>query len=103
MPAGEGEARWWLGGLAEIKLSSEQCGGPISIVEISEPAAVKKGLPASRFFLVIDRMSFSADERGRLADSLGKLCHGAPSQAWVVAVAGVRPSLANCSETESRK
>lgn len=41
-----------------------------TVIEISEPAAIKKGLPASRFFLVIDRMGFSADERGRLADSL---------------------------------
>ncbi|WP_413289331.1 excinuclease ABC subunit UvrA [Bdellovibrio sp. HCB337] len=41
-----------------------------TIVEISEPAAIKKGLPKDRFFLVIDRMSFSADEKGRIADSL---------------------------------
>ncbi|MEZ0392674.1 MAG: excinuclease ABC subunit UvrA, partial [Pseudobdellovibrionaceae bacterium] len=40
------------------------------IVEISEPALLKKGLPKETFFLVIDRMSFQADERGRLADSL---------------------------------
>lgn len=40
------------------------------IIEISEPAIIKKGLPKSTFYLVIDRMSFSADERGRLADSL---------------------------------
>jgi excinuclease ABC subunit A len=41
-----------------------------TIVEISEPAAIKKGLPKDRFFLVIDRMSFSEDEKGRIADSL---------------------------------
>lgn len=37
MPAREGEARWWLGSLAEIKLTAEQSGGLVSIVEITEP------------------------------------------------------------------
>ncbi len=40
------------------------------IIEISQPALIKKGLPKEKFFLVIDRMAFSAEERGRLADSL---------------------------------
>ncbi len=40
------------------------------IIEISQPAVLKKGLPKEKFFLVIDRMSFSNEERGRLADSL---------------------------------
>ena len=40
------------------------------IVEISEPAMIKKGLPKETFFLVIDRTSFSKEEMGRLADSL---------------------------------
>ncbi len=40
------------------------------VIEISTPQIVKKGLPKDTFYLVIDRMSFSADERGRLADSL---------------------------------
>jgi mannose-6-phosphate isomerase-like protein (cupin superfamily) len=35
--SGEGEARWWLGRLAEIKVTAEQTGGLLSIVEISEP------------------------------------------------------------------
>ncbi|MBX3033768.1 MAG: excinuclease ABC subunit UvrA [Bdellovibrionaceae bacterium] len=43
-----------------------------TIIEISEPAAVKKGLPASRFYLVIDRIAFSEGERGRLADSINQ-------------------------------
>ena len=34
--AGEGEARWWFGCLAEIKLTAEQTGGALSIVEITE-------------------------------------------------------------------
>lgn len=41
-----------------------------SIVEISEGAALKKGLPKESFFLVIDRMSFNEEDKGRIADSL---------------------------------
>ncbi len=43
---------------------------PGTVIEINTPAAMKKGLPTESFFLVIDRMSFTDDERGRLADSL---------------------------------
>lgn len=35
--ADEGEARWWFGGLARIVLTSEQTGGTLSILEITEP------------------------------------------------------------------
>lgn len=35
--AGEGEARWWFGCLAEIKVTSDQTGGALSIIEITEP------------------------------------------------------------------
>jgi quercetin dioxygenase-like cupin family protein len=35
--AGEGEARWWFDCLAEIKVTAEQTGGLLSIVEITEP------------------------------------------------------------------
>lgn len=35
--AGEGEARWWFQCLAEIKVTGEQTGGRLSIVEITEP------------------------------------------------------------------
>jgi mannose-6-phosphate isomerase-like protein (cupin superfamily) len=34
---GEGEARWWFDCLAEIKLTAEQTGGLLSIIEITEP------------------------------------------------------------------
>ena len=34
---GEGEALWWFDGLAEIKLTAEQTGGLLSILEITEP------------------------------------------------------------------
>ncbi|ASD65235.1 excinuclease ABC subunit UvrA [Bdellovibrio bacteriovorus] len=48
-------------------LTNEEMG---TVVEIGEAAAIKKGLPKETFYLVIDRMSFNEDERGRLADSL---------------------------------
>lgn len=35
--AGEGEARWWFACLAEIKVTAEQTGGLLSILEITEP------------------------------------------------------------------
>jgi len=41
-----------------------------TVIEIGDAAAIKKGLPKERFYLVIDRMSFNEDERGRIADSL---------------------------------
>lgn len=40
------------------------------LIDISEPGQLKKGLPKETFFIVIDRMSFNEDERGRLSDSL---------------------------------
>lgn len=45
-------------------------GAAAEIIEISDPKVIKKGLPKESFFLVIDRMSFSEDEKGRLADSI---------------------------------
>ncbi|MEK2647158.1 excinuclease ABC subunit UvrA [Bdellovibrio sp. BCCA] len=41
-----------------------------TVLEIGDAAAIKKGLPKETFYLVIDRMSFNEDERGRIADSL---------------------------------
>ncbi|MEY4617542.1 MAG: UvrABC system protein [Pseudomonadota bacterium] len=40
--------------------------------EISGAAGVKKGLPKEAFYLVIDRLSFSEEDRGRLADSMAQ-------------------------------
>ena len=34
---GEGEALWWFGALAEVKVTGEQTGGALSILEITEP------------------------------------------------------------------
>jgi len=41
---GEGEARWWLGSLAEIKLTGAQTGGALSIVEVTESAGAQAPL-----------------------------------------------------------
>ncbi len=40
------------------------------IVEINEPAILKKGLPKTEFYVIVDRLAFSSDDRGRLVDSL---------------------------------
>lgn len=40
------------------------------VLDIGTPAVVKKGIPADTFYLVIDRMAFTTDEKGRVADSL---------------------------------
>lgn len=40
------------------------------VIDIGEPAQIKKGIPADTFFLVIDRMSFTKDEKGRITDSI---------------------------------
>lgn len=36
-PRGGGEAWWWLGSLAEIKVTAEDTGGLLSVIEITEP------------------------------------------------------------------
>jgi mannose-6-phosphate isomerase-like protein (cupin superfamily) len=36
-PTGEGEARWWFACLVEIKVTADQTGGLLSILEITEP------------------------------------------------------------------
>ncbi len=42
----------------------------VELLEISEPAQIKKGLPKTSFYIVIDRLQFSEDEKGRITDSL---------------------------------
>jgi mannose-6-phosphate isomerase-like protein (cupin superfamily) len=37
---GEGEARWWLGCLAEILLDARQTGGALSVLAITEPPEI---------------------------------------------------------------
>lgn len=40
------------------------------LVDLGTPAQIKKGIPADTFYLVIDRMAFTEDEKGRLTDSI---------------------------------
>jgi excinuclease ABC subunit A len=40
------------------------------IQEIGDPQALKRGLPKESFYLVIDRLQFTEDEKGRIADSI---------------------------------
>ena len=40
------------------------------VTDIGQPANIKKGIPADTFFLVIDRMAFNDEEKGRLTDSI---------------------------------
>lgn len=44
--------------------------GDEKYVEISDPAVIKKGLPKTSFFLVIDRLAFNEDDKGRISDSM---------------------------------
>jgi quercetin dioxygenase-like cupin family protein len=42
--AGQGEARWWFGGLAEIKVTSEDTDGQLTIIEVTEPPGTEAPL-----------------------------------------------------------
>ncbi len=45
------------------------------VLEIRDPKLLKKGLPKTDFYLVIDRTGFQDSERDRLADSLSQAYH----------------------------
>lgn len=40
------------------------------IIDLGTPAMIKKGIPTDTFYIVVDRLSFSEDEKGRLTDSV---------------------------------
>ncbi len=42
--------------------------GPL--IDFAESANIKKGIPSDTFYIVVDRLSFNADEKGRLTDSI---------------------------------
>lgn len=78
------------------------------IVEISSKESLKAGLPQQSFYLVIDRMGFNEEEKGRLADSLGQAyeaslkyrSEGLVRQATVLTTEGQKLKLSeeeNCS------
>lgn len=79
---------------------------PGDIFELSDKATLKSGLPKQNFYLVIDRMAFNEEEKGRLSDSLTQAyeaslkyrAHGTVRQAVVVTTEGEKLQL---SEDES--
>jgi len=42
--AGQGEARWWFGSLAEIKATAEDTDGQLTIIEVTEPPGMEAPL-----------------------------------------------------------
>ncbi len=42
------------------------------VLELDTPAMVKKGLPKQDFWIIVDRVAFLPDDRGRLADSISQ-------------------------------
>lgn len=40
------------------------------MLDLGTPAQIKKGIPADTFYLVIDRLGFTNEEKGRLTDSI---------------------------------
>jgi quercetin dioxygenase-like cupin family protein len=44
VPAGEGEAIWWFGALAELKATAADTGGQMTIVEVTEPPGAQAPL-----------------------------------------------------------
>ncbi len=43
-----------------------------TVIEIDTPEMIKAGIPEERFYLVIDRLAFQAEDRGRIIDSIGQ-------------------------------
>lgn len=39
-------------------------------IDLGTPAQIKKGIPADTFYIVIDRLAFGEEEKGRLTDSI---------------------------------
>ena len=65
---GEGNARWWGGGLATIKATGEETGDLYSIVEILEPEGAKAPLHLHRkedeaFYVLEGEMTFHIGEQ----------------------------------------
>jgi excinuclease ABC subunit A len=56
------------------------------IVDLDEPSLAKKGLPKTEFYVVVDRLVFSPEEHGRIADSLAQ-AYGASQKFTKTAVA----------------
>lgn len=64
---GEGNARWWGGGLATIKITGEETGGLYSIVEVLEPQGARAPLHLHRkedeaFYVLEGEVTFQVGE-----------------------------------------
>src|ERR687894_567002 len=64
---GEGNARWWAGGLATIKATGEETGDLYSVVEVLEPEGAKAPLHLHRkedeaFYVLEGEMTFHVGE-----------------------------------------
>ncbi|MBX3020357.1 MAG: excinuclease ABC subunit UvrA [Bdellovibrionales bacterium] len=92
----EGFRRIYVGKKTQRKLEWKE-GQPYATVEMGEvldlddPIFTKKGVPKSEFFIVIDRLVFSTDDQGRIADSLAQAYHASMkySKAYTAAQAEV--------------
>ena len=67
LEAGEGNARWWGGGLATIKVTGKETGDLYSIVEILEPQGARAPLHLHRkedeaFYVLEGEMTFRIGE-----------------------------------------
>ena len=64
---GEGEARWWLGGLSTIKAAGRETGGRYALVEVFEPQGVEVPVHVHHkedeaFYVLEGRMTFYVGE-----------------------------------------
>src|SRR4028118_1084833 len=65
---GEGNARWWAGGLATMKATGEETGDLYSIAEVLEPEGARAPLPPHReageaFYVLQGEMTFHVGEQ----------------------------------------
>lgn len=64
---GEGDARWWLGGLSTIKATGKETGGLYTLVEVFEPQGVEVPIHVHHnedeaFYVLQGRMTFYVGE-----------------------------------------
>lgn len=65
---GEGEARWWLGGLATIKATGKETGGRYTLVEVLEPDGAEAPLHVHHhedegFWVLAGELTFRVGEQ----------------------------------------
>lgn len=72
--AAEGQARWWFGGLALIKLDAEETGGALSLIEMLYPPALEVPVHVhhrqDELFYVLDgQMRLRVEAREEVAEA----------------------------------